>query len=161
MTGRGFSFKPLAPKKVEDESGSKSMAPSTTSTLPFITAGRGVGRGMVFPTYPSQLIKEQDKSDVASSVAPSTASSIGMGRGILAGRGMYSNRVPMQKLNISSNGSSDPKVVTISDPAETITLTKDDSPYVTEGIIAGRGATSGRGTLSGRGTGSGSGESGI
>lgn len=141
MAGRGFSFKDFKPKKEDDK---QSTAPSTASSAPFLNVvGRGSGRGFVLPCALPQSRLDEDAASAAS------MSSIGMGRGVIAGRGMFALKPRPTPQSIATSAGSK----TSSDRVESSSSTTPKDNSASSGIIAGRGmGTSGRGTGSGRGS---------
>lgn len=132
MTGRGFTLKDF--KKKEEKDDSQSVAASSLHLF----VGRGTGRGMVLPP-------------VLRPAESCAASSIGMGRGVIIGRGMASVKPATQVApqSLTSSGSKDP--VTSGDHS----TPKKDSSAASGIIISGRGfGTSGRGSGGSMGRGS-------
>lgn len=161
MTGRGISLQAFK-KKENDESDVKSTASTSASTTQsnFFVNASGKGRGFALPSIvqPTPAAKtvvlktdenvlpktavsvDENVSLTASKVAPTL--SIGKGRGIAVGRGLFSVNRPSAVLSIIAG--SDPK------KTSTDADTNAQPAATSSGIIAGRGTSgTGRGASSG------------
>lgn len=161
MAGRGFSLKQLSSKsgvssqtaseteaKAVEAAGIANLKPTiqspaastTGSSAVFLpTLGRGIGRGLAFPTV-SPPKQDSDQSSIISSV--------GRGRGIVGGRGMFAMKF-IPPIEVAETLKPQP----VADGAQkmptsdAITLDSGSSKLLSSGGIAGRGAA-GRGITS-------------